>query len=61
MKDRHRATVYMFDVCTRRGKNRVWNVYADSVEEAEENAKFLCNFLGAVFLGNITESRTCAL
>lgn len=51
--------VYMYDVQNRNGINRVWNVYADSMEEAEKTAKTVCRLLGAVFLGNITEGRLC--
>ena len=57
----HRATVYQFDARNRDGKQRVWTVYADSEIEAEWNAKKLCELFGAVFLGGITEGRTCVL
>lgn len=54
-----KAKAYMYDVQNRKGIKRVWNVYADNPEEAEENAKTVCRLLGAVFLGNMTEGRTC--
>lgn len=51
---------YTYDA-ERNGKKRIWNVYADNPEEAEQSAKAICKLLDAAFLGNNTEGRTCKI
>lgn len=59
--EKNESKVWMYDVRTRRGKKLIWTVYADSVEEAESNAKTVCRLLGAVYLGNLTGDRVCCI
>ena len=55
-----RSTMYHYDVW-KDGKRRIWTCYADSIREAEENAKTVCRLFGAGYLGNISEGRECRL
>ena len=55
------SSSYLFDVRTADGKQKVWRCYADSTAEAEETAKTLCRMLNAVYLGNLTSDRKCAV
>lgn len=59
--EKNESKVWMYDVRTRRGRKHIWTVYADSVEEAESNAKTVCRLFGAVYLGNLTGDRVCGI
>jgi hypothetical protein len=52
------SKVYLYDA-ERDGKRKVWTVYADSAEEAEETAKSICRLFGALYIGNLTGNREC--
>lgn len=56
----HSAGHYMYDA-KKDGKRKVWSCYGDSAEEAEENAKTVCNLLGALYLGNMAGGTECRL
>ena len=55
-----KATRYMYDA-EHKGKRKTWTVYADSIAEAEETAKTICNLLNAIYLGNMTGGAVCSV
>lgn len=59
--EKNESKVWMYDVRTRKGREILWTVYADSIEEAEERAKEMCRLFGAEYLGNLTGDRVCGI
>lgn len=57
----HMAKQFMYDAMRRNGKRAIMSVYADNIEEAQETALWLCRFIGAEYLGNMTEHRACLI
>lgn len=54
------SRIFMYDA-EKDGKHKVWNCYGDTIEEAEENAKAVCELLGALYLGNMTGGTLCRI
>lgn len=61
MMIQHTSTLWMFNAQTRDGKVVKKSCYADSMEEADETARWLCHLVGCLYLANLTRHQTCNL
>lgn len=57
----YKSYKYMFDAQMRSGEIKTLSVFADNNAEAEETAIWLCHFVGALYLANLTRHRKCVL
>lgn len=58
---RNKSALWMYNAQNRDGKIITMNCYADSSEEADETARWLCHFLGFLYLANLSRHQTCFL
>lgn len=58
---REKSKVYAYTAKKSNGLLAIWRVYADSEEEAEATAKWMCRLFDAVYLGNLSGGRKCMI
>ena len=58
---KHKARRFSYTAINAEGKPVFWHVFADTEEEAEKTARWICMFFGAEYLGNMVGGQKCNL